>query len=300
MPLSLITTISRFRRFADAQNAFYAFCFAGIERLSILGSESKTADTQPTGARFSGGDLPLDVLQLLCEWHSVPFSREHALHGLPTDEDVLSFDNFVRGAAKLGLETKVVKRRPSKVQPIVYPIVVFLLDGRVGLAHKHDGDLRTVEVRFPREKKETFGLKELDRKSSPVVIYAARIDNYVSEASQNAAERAKEHWFWSKVGKFWPTSVYMGIAALVINLLGLALPIFVMNVYDRVIPYASFSTLWALVIGVSLALFLEFLLKVTRSSLISNASKRMDMAVSSNLFEQAMDAKLSGRTFQLG
>jgi ATP-binding cassette subfamily C protein LapB len=55
-----------------------------------------------------------------------------------------------------------------------------------------------------------------------------------SERPWETARRT--HWFWSEVWKvrreFWPIL----LAALVINLLALAVPLFTMNVYDRVIP----------------------------------------------------------------
>src|SRR3546814_17580866 len=54
------------------------------------------------------------------------------------------------------------------------------------------------------------------------------------------------------------------LASLVINLLALSLPLFSMNVYDRVIPNRAVSTLWVLGIGVLLAFAMEFALR-TRS-----------------------------------
>src|SRR5688500_18037602 len=62
----------------------------------------------------------------------------------------------------------------------------------------------------------------------------------------------RTHWFWSEVWKvrreFWPVL----LAALIVNLLALAVPLFTMNVYDRVIPNKAVPTLWVLAIGVFL------------------------------------------------
>ena len=58
------------------------------------------------------------------------------------------------------------------------------------------------------------------------------------------------------------------LAALLINILGLALPLFSMAVYDRVIPHNAFDTLWALALGVGLALTLEAALRQARLKLV--------------------------------
>ncbi|MDT9150984.1 hypothetical protein RSW37_24965, partial [Escherichia coli] len=74
-------------------------------------------------------------------------------------------------------------------------------------------------------------------------------------------DKAKRtHWFWSEVwkerGEFWPVMM----AALIVNLLALAVPLFTMNVYDRVIPNKAIPTLWVLALGVALALAFDFAL----------------------------------------
>ena len=58
-------------------------------------------------------------------------------------------------------------------------------------------------------------------------------------------------------------------ASIVINLLGLALPLAILQVYDRVIPHAATSTLLFLILGVCLALVLEGILRITRSQVIA-------------------------------
>ena len=265
-----------------------------------MGKRATISKNEETGGSSTeNDDLPLDVLRLLCEWHSVPFSKEKALHGLPLESGKLSLQLFSRSAEKLGIETEFVKKRPSKVPSVVHPFVVFLKDGRAGLAYRASERKKVIEVRFTDGITEEFSLAELDKKSTSTVIYATASSHDINRI-HNSNVGDTDHWLWGSVTKFWPSWLYLVLAALIVNILGLALPLFIMNVYDRVIPYSSFSTLWALVAGVSLALFVEFILRVMRSSLISNASRRIDMSVSSKLFEQAMDAKLSQRNFGSG
>jgi ATP-binding cassette, subfamily C, bacterial LapB len=58
-------------------------------------------------------------------------------------------------------------------------------------------------------------------------------------------------------------------ASFAINLLALALPLSIMQVYDRIIPNRSLVTFTYLLFGLALALVVEFVLKTTRSALLS-------------------------------
>jgi ATP-binding cassette subfamily C protein LapB len=58
-------------------------------------------------------------------------------------------------------------------------------------------------------------------------------------------------------------------ASFAINLLALALPLSIMQVYDRVIPNHSLATLAYLFLGLSLAIAIDYVLKTSRSALLS-------------------------------
>jgi len=64
-----------------------------------------------------------------------------------------------------------------------------------------------------------------------------------------------------------PKEVYF--ASFAINLLALALPLSIMQVYDRIIPNRTLETLAFLFLGLAMAFILEFVLKTTRSALLS-------------------------------
>ena len=58
-------------------------------------------------------------------------------------------------------------------------------------------------------------------------------------------------------------------ASVVINLLGLALPLAILQVYDRIVPNSAFATLALLIIGVCCAVVLETVLRIARSYVIA-------------------------------
>ena len=144
-------------------------------------------------------------------------------------------------------------------------------------------------------------LADLDREALDTVIYVAdRRQQDAVGADAALLRQMKGHWLWSVVRQFWPTWLHVVMAALLINVLALALPLFTMNVYDRVIPYNSTPTLWALAIGVALAFGFDFLLRMLRAIVIENSGRRIDMRVSAALFEQALDATMASRASRAG
>jgi ATP-binding cassette, subfamily C, bacterial LapB len=110
----------------------------------------------------------------------------------------------------------------------------------------------------------------------------------------------RTHWFWSEVWKvrreFWPVL----LAALIVNLLALAVPLFTMNVYDRVIPNKAIPTLWVLAIGVFLALGFDFILRLARSQLVDEIGRRLDAKYSQKLFEKVMNLPMADRQGSTG
>lgn len=94
--------------------------------------------------------------------------------------------------------------------------------------------------------------------------------------------------------------VYAIIASLSINILALGSSFYSMQVYDRVIPTNGISTLMSLTIGVMIAIFLEMLLKLSRASIIDQASKNMDIEYSHNIFERFLNIRADNLPKSIG
>ena len=98
----------------------------------------------------------------------------------------------------------------------------------------------------------------------------------------------------------WPNYLQVMVAAALINVLALASPLFIMNVYDRVLPNKAIPTLWVLAIGIGLAIIFDFILKMQRNALIGNAGRRADNILASRLFSHVLNLDLSQRPVKTG
>lgn len=69
-----------------------------------------------------------------------------------------------------------------------------------------------------------------------------------------------------------------------INLLALAVPVFVLQVYDRVVAYAGMNTLQGLLVGMAVVLAFDFVLRQARGRILQTVALRLDVAVAGRLF----------------
>jgi ATP-binding cassette subfamily C protein LapB len=127
----------------------------------------------------------------------------------------------------------------------------------------------------------------------------------VDPAREREGERpwnktARTHWFWSEVWKIRRSFLFVMLAALIINLLAFALPLFTMNVYDRVIPNRAATSLWVLAFGVLLAISIDLNLRLARGRLVDELGRKLDSRLSQRLFEKVINLPLAARQGSTG
>ena len=104
--------------------------------------------------------------------------------------------------------------------------------------------------------------------------------------------REKKHWFWGSVADFKPLFYRVGLAAAMINLLSVASSIFIMVVYDRVIPNAAYQSLYALTAGMIVVLIFDFILKNMRAWFIDLTAQEIDLTVGEDIYRKVLAAPL--------
>ena len=104
--------------------------------------------------------------------------------------------------------------------------------------------------------------------------------------STAAKATSSKHWFWQPVRASWDIYRQVILASLLINLFSLASSLYIMTVYDRIIPNKAIESLWALSLIIFIILIFDFAVKTIRASLIDAASARVDRFVSDKLFRR--------------
>ena len=83
---------------------------------------------------------------------------------------------------------------------------------------------------------------------------------------------------------------WIAIAALFSNILGLSTSLFIMVVYDRVLPNEATSSLYALAAGVILAITFDILLKRARTRIVERSTVNSDQTINQNIFDEFIES----------
>lgn len=205
----------------------------------------------------------------------------------------------VAAAESQGFDARMARRSLRDLPDAVLPAVLFLAGRDACVLLRRDAE--TARVLWPGRGSDEIDipLSELEAayKGHALVLRAEAMST-PDPGAQDGPQSG--HWYWSAARRHWPDYVQVILASAVINLLALAVPIFTMNVYDRVFPNAALITLWSLVAGVALALGIDAGLKALRAALIDTVGRKVDLAVSSEIFRHISDLKLAARTAPAG
>ncbi len=225
-------------------------------------------------------------------------SLDMMLAGLPLRNGLLTPDLLRRALDQLGYKTRLQKRSLGKLLPIHCPAILFMGEDDAVIAKARHG--KSLTILDPQTGAESeVPLKELQASYAGVTLLV-RKTSAVDLDNRTTMRNAEGHWFWSAVRHLSGTYGYVILAATVINVVALAVPLFTMNVYDRVLPNKAISTLWVLVSGVGIALTFDYLLKSLRSRLIETAGRRADVILSSRIFSHVLGIRMDQRPATTG
>ena len=220
-----------------------------------------------------------------------PFSRAKIVRGLALDDDgLLPLDQLDHAIGRIGLRGELLSRPLAAWNSHDVPAILFLNSGRPVVLKEIDAGMCALKIPNGSE-------LQIDR-TSLAAVYSGqgviiRHDPAVETQMERPWDRAKRsHWFWSEVWKERDQYLYVMLASLFINILAFALPLFTMNVYDRVIPNKAAASLWMLALGAIFAIAVEFSLRRARSGLVDEVGRAIDARVSQRLLDKVLNLPL--------
>lgn len=246
-------------------------------------------------------DPLLGCLVVLTRLEHNPFSPETLIAGLPLVDNKLTPELFIRAAARAGLSAQIVKRPLNEISNLVLPCVLLLKNRQACILISKNEAKDTAVIIQPEtgEGEVTVALDSLEKSYTGYTIFAKPSFHFDKRTDEGFKEPPKS-WFWGVIATTWKLYSEVLVASFFINLFAIASSLFVMNVYDRVVPNNAMDTLTVLSIGVLIVFSFDFLMKMLRGYFIDIASKKTDVILSANIFEQMMGIRMEARPESVG
>lgn len=254
----------------------------------------------PSSALHAASDDPLlgCLLWLARSFHRA-VSAQALVAGLPLETNRLTPELFPRAAARAGLSARLVRRGLDDIPDLVLPAIL-LLDEREACVLLRRLENGTLLIALPEtgDGEQEIARDRLACRYSGHAIFARPAHR--ADAGAEAGPAQPRQWFWDAVRQSWPLYGEVLVASLLTSLFALAMPLFTMNVYDRVVPNHAMETLWALAIGVGLVIGFDLVMRTLRGYFVDVAGRRIDVTVSASVFERVLGIQMKARPASVG
>ena len=244
-------------------------------------------------------DPLLDGLLALCMLHQKPASAAMLTTGLPLPKQRLSVELLPRAAARAGLQGRVLQRKLEEIPAIAMPALLLLKDGRSAVLLGWQGDNEARVLLSESDGGESVVSSELLTDDYTGKVFFAQPQHKFDVNHGTLIPRARS-WFRDTLKRSRWLYADAIAASFLINIIAMAAPLFVMNVYDRVVPNQAEATLWVLALGITGAYIFDLILKSLRSLCLDLAGKKTDLIISATLFERIVGMAMKYRPARVG
>lgn len=246
-------------------------------------------------------DSLLNCLQISCRLHGIAISNDALAAGLPLSNGRMTPSLVKRAAERANLVSNVLKKPLKNIHAEFVPAILLLEEEEACLLLGWDEDKTHARIIFPElgDAEVSMPMEELSSRYSGYVIVTKPKFIFDKRAPDVKSGRHK-HWFWSVLSE--NKRIYRDImlAAFLINMFALAMPLFTMNVYDRIVPNRSVETLWVMVIGIALIVLADVALRTMRAYFLDWASQRIDIKLTASIMEKVLGTRLELRPSSAG
>ena len=245
-------------------------------------------------------DILLESLLLLAKLQNKKFTANELTAGLPLKKNHLTPKVFIRAAARAGYKADIKRLKLKKLRNSDLPLICLLENEKVCIIFKQNKQTKQLMILDPETgtKEIVIKLSELEPLYLGFGIRIKPVHQFDQRVKESSAKQSG--WFKRALKKSWHIYRDVLVSSFMINVFALASPMFIMNVYDRVVPNHAIETLWVLVFGVVIIFSFDLLLRGLRAHFLDLAGKNTDIDLSAKIFEKVLDVKMAARPNSVG
>jgi ATP-binding cassette subfamily C protein LapB len=255
----------------------------------------------PDSPQPQAADPLFTALQYLARRWGRPVSHDVLTAGLPLADGALTLALLPRALERIGLVAHSRRQALRDLADFDMPAIIVSRQGRllvvIGRASRSAllcfDPVTGAEVQI--------GTNAEEWRSRQQLLVVKPVPGRATETWEGGdTSIAQRHWLRAAMSGHWKSLGYVVLAASFINVFAVAMPLFSLNVYDRVLPNKAISTLWVLAIGLLAVFLFDFLLKIARGAIIDYAGRKIDFRLSSALFDRVINTAVGSRPGSTG
>lgn len=249
---------------------------------TIDASATATQDPPGLGEAQGRSDLGLHALALVASFHQITVDPLQLRQALGLEGKPVGVPEIQLAAKAAGLHVKRTATSWERLKTLPLPAVAVLADGGFAVLARVESDRAVLIV--PGNARPLLldkgALEALWTGSLLLVKNRLRLDN--PNRPFGLA------WFVPVIAKYRKVLSEVLVAALVIQLFGLATPLFSQVIVDKVLMHKSLPTLHVLAFGMLAVIVFEGILSVLKTHLMAHTSNRIDVALGGRLFSHLL------------
>ncbi|WP_067177903.1 ATP-binding cassette domain-containing protein [Sulfurospirillum sp. UCH001] len=226
--------------------------------------------TTPIESRSNEKDTLLLAFKYILDFYYGNVSFETIERILGHENENISIDDIRHGASDFGLHFDEVELGSDVIDSHLFPAIVVSKQGDVNIVTILE-DRGMVIIDPSSSQQESITFEALKERFELFLSFYKEL-GYKNILTQDDKSKA---WFWQHLLNAKPDIIRVGVLTLFINLFIILVPMYAMNVYNRVIPNFAVETLFVLSIGIVLIFLFDALFKMARVYILESMGKKI-------------------------
>lgn len=181
----------------------------------------------------------------------------------------------------LGYDSDPVTQTIDKIRPELYPVLFTSRDGEVLVLCERQGE----SISFFDARSRAYRTENVHALGLQGVAYLFTDTRPTHGVQQQAAPT---EWFSTLADRFRKVVAHLLLMTFVINVAALAIPIFIMMIYDKVIGAKSLDSLPMILMGVGVLLLSDLVLRYQKARAMGALAGRLDYLIGVETFKQLL------------
>lgn len=242
--------------------------------------EMTTASSSKQNSHREKLDTALICLTNIAQIHGIPADQEQLKRAYVVSADMMDNIALLRALKDLGLKAREIQTDEESFKKLPLPAIVMLTNGNYIIAAKSDGN-RIALIDPYRPQAFTVPIENFFTLWSGQVILVTKRFNLTIQAK---IKKFGISWFIPVIWRYKQLLGQVLLTSLLIQLFGLAAPLFSQVIIDKVLVHRSLNTLDILILGMVVVGLFQIWMSGLRSYLFTNTTNKIDITLSTKLF----------------